>query len=57
MGILFQNTISKFSKTKNKTKKRPPKVTKRSKMKESINNDNEKRDDEDMKLRKLPYYI
>ena len=28
MGILIQNTISKFSKTKNQTKKRPPKVKK-----------------------------
>ena len=28
IGILIQNTISKFSKTKNQTKKRPPKVPK-----------------------------
>ena len=28
MGILIPNTISKFSKTKNQTKKRPPKVKK-----------------------------
>ena len=26
VGIQFQNTISKFSKTKNQTQKRPPKV-------------------------------
>merc|ERR1712115_384471 len=31
VGILIQNTISKFSKTKNKTKKRPPKVPKKKK--------------------------
>ena len=28
MGILIQNTISKFSKTKNQTKRRPPKFPK-----------------------------
>ena len=28
VGILIQNTISKFSKTKNQTKKRPPKIPK-----------------------------
>ena len=28
VGILIQNTISKFSKTKNQTKKRPPKFPK-----------------------------
>ena len=28
VGILIQNTISKFSKTKNQTQKRPPKVKK-----------------------------
>ena len=28
MGILIQNTISKFSKTKSETHKRPPKVQK-----------------------------
>ena len=28
VGILIQNTISKFSKTKNQTQKRPPKVPK-----------------------------
>ena len=28
MGILIQNTISKFSKTQNKTQKRPPKFKK-----------------------------
>ena len=31
VGILIQNTISKFSKTKNKTQKRPPKVPKNQK--------------------------
>ena len=31
MVILIQNTISKFSKTKNSTQKRPPKVLKKSK--------------------------
>ena len=31
VGILIQNTISKFSKTKNKTQKRPPKVPKNKK--------------------------
>ena len=31
MGILIQTTISKFSKTKNLTKKRPPKVPKNQK--------------------------
>ena len=31
VGILIQNTILKFSKTKNQTKKRPPKVPKNQK--------------------------
>ena len=31
VGILIQNTISKFSKTKNQTQKRPPKVPKNQK--------------------------
>ena len=31
VGILIQNTISKFSKTKNQTKKIPPKVLKNQK--------------------------
>ena len=31
MGILIQNTILKFSKTKNQTQKRPPKFTKNQK--------------------------
>ena len=31
MVILIQNTISKFSKTKNQTQKRPPKVPKNQK--------------------------
>ena len=31
MGILIQNTISHFSKTKNQTQKRPPKVPKNQK--------------------------
>ena len=31
MGTLIQNTISKFSKTENQTKKRPPKVLKKKK--------------------------
>ncbi len=31
VGILILNTISKFSKVKNKTKKRPPKFKKKSK--------------------------
>ena len=31
MGILIQNTFSKFSKTKNQTQKRPPKITKNQK--------------------------
>merc|ERR1712177_100003 len=31
VGIMIQNTISKFSKTKNQTQKRPPKVPKKPK--------------------------
>ena len=31
VGILIQNTISKFLKTKNQTQKRPPKVPKNQK--------------------------
>ena len=31
MEIMIQNTISKFSKTKNQTQKRPPKVPKNKK--------------------------
>ena len=31
IGILIQNTFSKFSKTKNQTQKRPPKVPKNQK--------------------------
>ena len=31
VGSLFQNTISKFSKTKNQTQKRPPNVPKNQK--------------------------
>ena len=31
VGIMIQNTISKFSKTKNNTEKRPPKVKKNQK--------------------------
>ena len=31
LGILIQNTIFKFSKTKNQTQKRPPKVKKNQK--------------------------